>query len=434
MLVSLWFTWGVATSVVGVLYPEYIHSSNRVTLWFCSILGFIAVIDALNVLSKPTLTFVRSVPQTFSVGMPTTVVLRITNEENAAVTLEICDHVPQTMHVEDMPQHLQVPAHQGLEVCYKVSAHERGHWVFPALAYRRRSLFGLWWRLYTIPLENGVRVYPDFKAVAHYTLMARDNRLNELGIHKTQRRGEGKDFHQLRDYRVGDALKQIDWKATSRLQRAITREYQDERDQQVIFVLDHGRRMHSRDGTLSHLDHALNAILLLSYVALRQGDAVGFLTFGRDPRFIPPGKGPHYVNTILNGTYDVQSSNESADPISAAQMVLARVKKRSLVVFITNIGDDDHSDMAEMVRALRTKHLVLLASLRERILADTLNIMPVKFTEALTTAAIHHYLSYRQKAHAHLNEAGAMSFDVEPHKLPGHLVNRYLHIKASGRL
>ena len=127
-----------------------------------------------------------------------------------------------------------------------------------------------------------VRVYPNFRALAKYTLLATDNRLSQIGVLQVRRRGEGMEFHQLREYRQGDAQRAIDWKATSRTQRLIAREYEEEKDQRVLLVIDCGRRMASKDDELSHFDHALNAALLLAHVALRQGDAVGMMTMGGD--------------------------------------------------------------------------------------------------------------------------------------------------------
>lgn len=129
---------------------------------------------------------------------------------------------------------------------------------------------------------------PDFARLYGAELMAVDHWLNQIGVRGGQRRGLGLEFHQLREFRDGDTLRQIDWKATARKRTPIAREYQDERDQQILFLLDCGRRMRSQDGDLSHFDHALNASLLLAYVALRQGDAVGAMTFaGDDRRHLP---------------------------------------------------------------------------------------------------------------------------------------------------
>ncbi|MDX1505059.1 MAG: DUF58 domain-containing protein, partial [Spongiibacter sp.] len=144
-----------------------------------------------------------------------------------------------------------------------------------------------------------------------YTLfdMANDTLglLDQLGIHEHQRRGQGGEFYQLRDFRSGDNLRQMDWKAVARYQRLITREYREDRDQQVLLMLDCGRRMRHDEQQRGHLDDALDAMLLLAFVALRQGDAVGLLSFGGDQRWFAPRKGQHVINGLLNAVYDLQA-------------------------------------------------------------------------------------------------------------------------------
>ena len=120
-----------------------------------------------------------------------------------------------------------------------------------------------------------MRVYPNYSTISKLLAFEVDNKLQLTGVRMSRRRGEGIEFHQLRDYRDGDSLRSIDWKATARMRRLIAREYQDERDQQIVFMLDAGRHMLAKDAELSHFDHTLNAMFLLSYVALRQGDAAG---------------------------------------------------------------------------------------------------------------------------------------------------------------
>jgi len=279
-----------------------------------------------------------------------------------------------------------------------------------------------------------VKVYPNFAEVTKYTLFATDNRLSQIGIKKHRRRGEGLSFHQLRDYRAGDALRQIDWKATARLQRLISREYQDERDQQVVFLIDCGRRMLAKDDALSHFDHALNAVLLLSYVALRQGDAVGFFAFAGPQRFLPPRKGALTINTVLNNVYDLQPTTHASDYALAASELIKRLKKRSLVVLVTNLRDEDAEELRPAITLLRQRHLVVLASLQEAVLNQVAQQPVQGFDQALLLASTDIYLEQRRQAHQALKNFGVMMLDVEPAQLPVALVNRYLDIKLSGRL
>jgi uncharacterized protein (DUF58 family) len=267
-----------------------------------------------------------------------------------------------------------------------------------------------------------------------YTLLATDNRTSQLGIRKRPRRGEGLDFLQLREYREGDALRQIDWQATSRLQKGISREYQDERDQQIIFLLDCGRKMHARDEDLSHFDHALNAVLLLAHVALRQGDAVGLMTFSGERRWLAPRKGSAHLNSLMNTVYDLRTSVRASDYLAAANELTVRVRKRALVVIVSNLRDEEQDELAQSLRVLRRSHLVLLASMQERILARALEGPVHDLDSALRVSSTRRYLEQRQRAHQQVTRAGIMALDVEPQQLAVALVNGYLDIKSRGSL
>jgi len=270
--------------------------------------------------------------------------------------------------------------------------------------------------------------------VTGFALMATDHRLSQLGVLQRRRRGEGMDFHQLREYREGDPQRQVDWKASARMRRLISREYQDERDQQIVLLLDCGRRMAARDDDISHFDHVVNSALLLAYVGLRQGDAVGLLTMSGPSRWLAPRKSRATVNTILNGVYDLQPTMDASDYHVAVLDLMQRVRKRALVVVLSNLRDEDDDTLAPALRLLQTKHLVLFASLRENILSRALGSRVDTFERAITHAAVADYLQSRRRMFNQLEGLGAMCVDVEPERLPMALVNRYLDIKRSGRL
>jgi len=262
-----------------------------------------------------------------------------------------------------------------------------------------------------------------------------DNWLNQLGVRQRQRRGLGLEFHQLREFREGDSLRQIDWKATARQRTPIAREYQDERDQQIMFMLDCGRRMRSQDAELSHFDHALNACLLLSYVALRQGDAVGLCTFACDqPRYLAPVKGSGQLNLLLNAVYDLDTSRCTADYQAAASQLLARQKRRSLVIVVTNLRDEEDEELLSAVKRISRQHRVMVASLREEVL-DQLRQAPVQtLPEALAYCGTINYLNTRDELHDRLNAHGLSVLDTLPSDLGAALVTRYLGWKKAGAL
>jgi uncharacterized protein (DUF58 family) len=279
-----------------------------------------------------------------------------------------------------------------------------------------------------------LRVYPNFAALSGYALLATDHRLSDVGILQRRRRGEGMDFDQLRAYREGDSLRKIDWKATQRLNKLISRDYQDERDQQIVFLVDCGRRMRARDDECSHFDHALDATLLLAYVGLRQGDSVGLMTMSGEDRFVAPQRSREMVNRILNTVYDLQPGLLTSDYYRAAVALSKRVRKRALVVIISNLRDEDDDTLVPALRLLQRHHLVLFASLREKALDDAV-LQPVRdFESALTHAAAVEHRAQRDQAFQRLKLGNVVCLDVPPQKLAVSLVNQYLDVKRSGRM
>jgi uncharacterized protein (DUF58 family) len=393
-----------------------------------------ALADALLVLRGARPTVARTVPGSLPLGVRHEVALRVENPGDAALTLEVYDHHPPHASVEGLPRTVTVQAGGWAEVRYGLTPVERGEAPFGATALRIASPLGLWLLRLDVGHPQSVRVYPNFAALTRFAIMAVDHRLSQIGVLQRRRRGEGLDFHQLREYREGDVPRQIDWKATARSGHLVSREYQDERDQTLLLLVDCGRRMGAKDGELAHFDHVLNAALLLAYVALRQGDAVGLLTMSGPTRWLAPRKSAATVNLLLNHVYDLQPSPATTDYHAAATEVIKRMRKRALVVVLSNLRDEDDDTLGPALALLQSRHLVLFASLREAILSRALAARVDTFDRAVTHAATADYLARRELAFRRMERGGAVAVDVEPDELPIALVNRYLDIKRAGRL
>ena len=375
----------------------------------------------------------REVAPNLSVNREHEVVLRLRSGSQRALRVTVTDEVPDHCLVCGLPVKLRLQARQGAEIRYRLTPTHRGDGSFGGVICLVVSPFGLWQSRQIQPLIASVRVYPDFAAIAGYLELLSDRQTVRLGIKKSQRRGEGLEFHQLREYRSGDTLRQIDWKATSRRRELISREYEEERDQRVLFLIDSGRRMRARDQQLSHFDHALNAMLLLAYVALRQGDSVGLKLFGAERKWVPPQRGLASVNMLLNETYSVHSGSEQADYVTAAEELMGHERKRALVILMTNLREED-SDLLPALRLLRQRHVVVLANLREQLLDETLQARPRVFKQALRLAATYDYLEARKRYQAQCMTAANAVLDCTPQQLPSQVVTAYWQIKRSGKL
>ncbi len=407
------------------------------TLWWgLSGLALIAaIIDALQVFyMHHNITAERKLPGSFPLGVWKQIELVVHNSGHKKRTLGIFDHHPQEVHIRNLPQTTTIERGKNVSIFYQAKAIKRGKINFPLIQIQLQSPLGLWQYSITTGSSEQINVYPNFAAVSKFLFLAMDNRLSQMGILKKQRRGEGLDFHQLREYRKGDPLRQIDWKATSRTHKLISKEYQDERDQQIIFLVDCGHRMLAKDAELSHFDHTLNATLLLAYVALKQGDAIGFATFSGQDRWLPPFKGLPFIKRLLNQLFDLQPTNQSPDYSTAVTQLLKKQKKRSLVIIISNVRDEDTEDLVPALNLLRKKHVVLLASMREEAIQSSLDDSIKGLDDAIRVAAIHDYLEHRKTAFNKIRASGINCVDVLPSQLSVQLVNSYLEIKASGKL
>ena len=419
-----------AAAALQFKVPDTLHS----VVWGLLLaLLLLAVLDALRQRHRPSPRVQRQMPGSLALGRWGEVRLGLEHDYPQPLTVRVVDHVPEGLSVENMPQAIELRPGERSELGYRLRPLRRGHFSFTRCEVHLPSPFGLWSARRFIEVNDVTRVYPDFARLYGAQLLGVDNWLSQLGVRQHQRRGLGLEFHQLREFREGDSLRQIDWKATARQRTPIAREYQDERDQQIMFMLDCGRRMRSQDDELSHFDHALNACLLLSYVALRQGDAVGLCTFAGDqPRYLAPVKGTSQLNLLLNAVYDLDTTRRTADYQAAANQLLARQKRRALVIVITNLRDEDDEALLTAVKHISRRHRVLVASLREEVL-DQLRQSPVQtLPQALAYSGTVDYLNTRDELHDRLSAHGLSVLDTAPSALGAALVTRYLGWKKAG--
>lgn len=430
-----------ALTVVGVLYAV----TDLGTLIAWPLLAYIAIgaalTDAVLLFRAPRLRAEREVAASLPLGVSSSAHVRIAmdvpRESRAAYLIRVWDHHPATFECDAFPLETAVVGASPTKIEYRLIPMRRGDHEFGPVEVRVRSPLGLWWRERRLTVESPTRVYPNFSPMTKYVHLGVDARLSMMGVRRLRRRGAGSDFHELRDYRNGDSMRQIDWRATARSRRLISRSYQDERDQRVVFMLDCGRRMRAADGEgLSHFDEALNAVLLLSYMALRQGDSVAMGTFGVGaegrPRWMGAIKGPGRVNEVLNLLYDLEPSTQMPDYTHAATELLARHNKHALVVIVTNMRGEDASDILPAVRTLGRRHLVLVANLSEAVITQASQQDVRVFDDALLVAGAHQLLAEQARVVRQMRSEGVLVLDVKPAGLSAELLNTYLMLKASG--
>jgi uncharacterized protein (DUF58 family) len=381
----------------------------------------------------------RHLPHAFALGEAVSVRVTLENPGGATRRGRYYELADPSMLMEAMPLRFAVAARGRETLEFELKPTARGVKTFGAGQIFLRSSLGLLdWNL-RIGASESRRVFPDFKRQAVFAGLAR--RLSELGIKSVRRRGSGLDFDQLVEYRAGEPVRHVDWKATLKYGRPITRSFQDSRDQCVMFLLDCGRRLCAGDTQsgigAGHFDQTLEALMLLASVALSSGDAVGALTFGTpagaEKRFAPR-KGRQTLNALMAELGDVEPAPVFSDYTAAAADLMQRRRKRSLVVMITSCRDEDSAELAAALRLLCSRHRVVVASLREEIVGRIAAQPLARRESVLEVAAAHEYQQRREDLLRRLAAAGATLIDCEPRALGVELVNRYTSLKRTGAI
>jgi len=407
-----------------------------VGLWWWLGAGLLVVIisDGMVAWWRALLRVERRLPGRFAQGQAGEVRLTFVNTSKQVAEIAVFDGIPTGAQAETMPWTGMVPALRDIKVIYPVILSERGELLFSQLEVRRLSPLKLWNRR-SFHLENeSVKVYPNYEPVIRFALLAMQHRESPLGIVRRPRAGASQDFQQLRDYRDGDPLARIDWKASSRRQELISRDYQEQRNQSVVFLLDTGRRMRALDDGVPQFDHVLNAVLLVAHVALRQGDQVAVKSFGGSDRWLPPIKGAHAMPVLLNHLYDYQTMPAPSDFSGAVEQLMAKQRRRSLVILLTNLRGEDGKELVPALQVLSTRHLVLLASMREKVVEQATRETVGTFSDALKFLAADRYMHERREVLANLGARGILTLDTSAQDFAVALANSYFDIKAAGRL
>ncbi len=395
-------------------------------------LATVALIDLLITPRLREIEAFREAKEVLSVGARNPVVVTLRNRSRRSVTVTVHDEPPQPARWMDLPFNVALPPQKLLAVTYFVEPHHRGSNQFGTLFLQMTSRFGLWKLHDERLLPQQVKIYPDIQSVRQIELLARQNRLAEAGVRLSRLRGRGSDFDRLREYRREDEYRSIDWKATSRHQDLITREYVVERNQNLLLVLDSGRSMCNEFAGVTHFDRALNAAMLLTYVALRQGDTVGLIAGDRKvQRWVKPLRGRGGVERLVAQIYDLEPSYNATDYDMLASELRRRYRKRSLVVWLTHAIDELHlQTITESVRRLKSPHLVLLAFLRNVPLQERMNSIPESELDAFQIAAAAEMVDAQRSQLVTVAKSGLLTVDCLPEELSSRLISRYLDVKA----
>ncbi len=427
----LWlFAVGAAPLLLTGIVPNFL----AVALGWYALLVSLALADWLLMPDlEKTLSAERVVDDKLSLGTANPVEVRVRNGSTSALTLDLHDTPPSHMtnDLDEKPFLLTIPANSRQAALYHLTPRERGDYRFGNIHLRVRGRLGMVQRLMQVPLPQEVKVYPNVLETAKFNLMARRGRLQQMGIRRARLQGAGREFESLRDYMPDDELRRIDWKATARRGKLVARQYEVEKSQCILLVLDVGRTMLAEIDGIQKLDYAINAALLLAYVAALADDRVGLLVFADTVQsYLPPKKGKAQVYAILEALYNAKATLAEPDYRGALSYLQARWRKRSLMVCFTDLWDPDSSRVTiSELAALQPRHLVAAVTLLDTKVLRASEQECVSAEAVYSRAVAAHVMEDRQRATAELTRRGVLVVDSPAEKLSADLVNRYLEVK-----
>lgn len=397
----------------------------------------LAIIDARRSALPEGVVIAREFGGRFAVGARTEVNINVQNARPHGISLIIKDEYPHQMKLSDLREAaIRIDAQSSATLVYGVTPPKRGRFEFGQIVVRYLSRWNLVWNETRVGELFSVKVYPNMRRAREAELKALGARSLVSSHRRTSWRGEGREFESLRDYVRGDELRHISWTATARRGKLTTRQYQIERDQTILIAIDGGRLMTARIEQETKLDSAVHAALALMSAAARAGDNAGLLVFGRKIKsFLPPGRGRDHMDAALESLYSVEPEMVEPSYSRAFEFVAAHSKRRSLVVLLTDLVDEEGSkELLASLRLLRPRHLPLVVTIADRDLKAVVSNVPETAHDLFTQSVAEEIIHLREAALRRVESQGGLALDVTAAALAPSLLEKYMQVKERGLL
>jgi uncharacterized protein (DUF58 family) len=378
----------------------------------------------------------RERPARLSLGVDNDIVLVLDNHGRGRLRLQVRDLPPSSFRAEPSLLDAVVPGHGWARLVYRLLPTERGNFAFGDVAVRCRGPLGLACVDRRLPAAEGVQVYPNLLEVRRYEALVRTTLVRAGGYRAKRLPGAGREFSHYRDYTQDDDYRHVSWKATARRNKPITSVFESEHSQDIIFCLDIGRMMAARVGTLTKLDHAINAVLMLTHVSQTFQDNLGLLVFSHTVHlYLPPAKGRAQHARFLQALYSVKPELCYVNYREAFAHLIAKHPKRALTMVFTDLLDNVVSrEYLDAAALLRRFHLPLTLAVADVPLQQLAARSPEGAEELYDVLVARDLLADRAELLRSLERQGVLVLDTVPDKLTIDAVNRYLALKTGVRM
>jgi len=434
----------VTTRVVLLLLfgtlPLMLAKSHSGALALCFVYNFVVlVLVATDILISPRpdhLTIERRVPHKLSIGRDNKVEIVISNNSHRPLSLEVVDEFPVEFGGDRRSIGLELEQRTSKSFTYLVKPLMRGCYYFNKTVVRFRGLLELVVFQEEFGESSQVEVYPDIASISRFDFRMKRGHHAETGLITERRRGTGSNFESLREYVKGDEFRRIDWKASARKNKLITREFQSEVNQSVMVVLDCSRSMGAVVNGMTLLDHAVNSALILGYQVMKKGDKIGLLAFSDKPHvFLPPGRGKAHFYSYLRHLYAIAANRVEPDYDSVLRAISATRLRRSLLMIITDLTSGEAvKKMLAAVPLVSRKHLTAVISVLDPKLREIADAVPENVNAVYDKVVARNLIERVAGLSRHIEKIGIATMLITPQQLNSSLLSHYLQVKMRSQL
>ncbi len=425
--------------IIGVLYilsfffgglMPFAHS-------FLALLLLIFTVDAMLLFNqKKGVEAQRILPEKLSNGDENAIRIDLKNNYFFPLSVQVIDEIPFQFQVRDFMIHKRLPAGGSRMFEYKLTPKERGEYSFGALNIYASSILGLVARRFSFQKDEKLPSYPSFIHLRKYELMAVQNEFLLGGIKKIRRLGHTMEFEQIKEYVQGDDIRTINWKATSKQNKLMVNQYQDEKSQRIYMLIDKGRTMQMPFNGLSLLDYSINAAMALSHIILKKGDRAGMMTFSKktENRVSAESKSGQ-LKKISEALYKVQTNFFESDFSRLYQDLKTTITQRSLVLLFTNFETlDAVQRQMKYLRGIAKNHLLVVIFFKNSELQSLIHSQPETIQSVYDEIIAEKFEFEKKLIIQELRKYGIYSVYTLPENLSIDAINKYLEIKARGIL
>lgn len=415
--------------VISYFIPAFFEISGLLLL----LLVIAVVVDTILIYSKKNgMVASRDVSERFSIGDPNKVSIHVLNNYGFTVRASIIDELPAQFQERKWMRKIVVAGNEQYNLEYSLRPDSRGEYVFHDINVFVHGPLKLARRHYVFQEEQVVKVYPSYIQMRRYQLLAVSNRLQEAGVKRIRKIGHSMEFEQIKEYVIGDDYRTINWKATARKDALMVNNYTDERSQQIYCLINKGRVMKMPFHGMTLLDHAINASLVLSNVALVKQDKAGIITFEKNlDTFLIADKKPTQMNLVLETLYKQRTDFLESDFEKLFSVIRNRVTNRSLLVLFTNF-ESLESLQREMnaLKKIAKYHLLLVVFFENTEMKSLLEGKASSLEDIYIKAIAEKFAFEKRQMVKELHKNGIPSILTTPENLTINTINKYLELKT----